>query len=694
MFIRLACCRLLRHQKLIYISIFISFLLSFVYVVVLPHAIKLLQKPSKIQEVSQYVIPKDSPTVPTNSRCTFYDCFNIYRCGHKFNGDFKVYVYPMARHVDQDFIPIGGKMSKEYHTILNTIVESQYYTKNPEEACVFVPPIDTLNQNRFRVKETSQALALLPHWNDGQNHLIFNMVPGTAPDYKTFVELSIGKAMVAGVGFDSWTYRSSFDISIAIYSNLAISLSNDYTFKYRTTFITTVQTNLHNNFITSLKSIEKQKSMIRVIEPCSHSGQNKTIVCHKNITYNYIDIFTDSVFCLILPGPRLIDTVLIDALAAGCIPIVAINHVVLPFFEVIDWKRAIIVWSETELNALLDIVSGIPLDRRKDMSAQGRWLYKTYLSSLKIITMTTLKILSQRLHPHNSDFYENWNLRPNPVSARNPLFLPYMSDSSGFTAIILSYDRIDSLFTLINMISKAPSLQKIIVVWNNQLKSPPHFSEWPKIDVSLKVVQTTSNKLSNRFFPYREIETEAILSLDDDILMLTSDEIEFGFQVWKEFPDHIVGFPSRTHVWNNKTNTWKYESEWKNEISMVLTGAAFYHKYWNQAYTYIMPNNIKQWVDDHMNCEDIAMNFLVSNTTNKAPIKVTPKKKFKCPQCTNTEMLSADQGHMAIRTSCVNMFAAIYGRMPLKTVEYRVDPVLYKDAFPKKLKRYNNVGEL
>ncbi len=23
---------------------------------------------------------------------------------------------------------------------------------------------------------------------------------------------------------------------------------------------------------------------------------------------------------------------------------------------------------------------------------------------------------------------------------------------------------------------------------------------------------------------------------------------------------------------------WKYESEWTNEVSMVLTGAAFYHK--------------------------------------------------------------------------------------------------------------------
>lgn len=56
-------------------------------------------------------------------------------------------------------------------------------------------------------------------------------------------------------------------------------------------------------------------------------------------------------------------------------------------------------------------------------------------------------------------------------------------------------------------------------------------TDWPKTEVPLKIVQTTANKLSNRFFPYREIETEAVLSLDDDIIMLTLDEIEFGFQV-------------------------------------------------------------------------------------------------------------------------------------------------------------------
>lgn len=170
--------------------------------------------------------------------------------------------------------------------------------------------------------------------------------------------------------------------------------------------------------------------------------------------------------------------------------------------------------------------------------------------------------------------------------------------------------------------------------------------------------------------------------------------ITFRYEVWREFPDHIVGFPSRIHVWDNTTMRWHYESEWTNQISMVLTGAAFHHKYWSHMYTYAMPGDIKNWVDDHMNCEDIAMNFLVANITNNPPIKVTPRKKFKCPECTNTEMLSADLNHMRERSACIDRFSKIYGRMPLRTVEFRADPVLFRDNFPEKLKRYNDIGSL
>lgn len=64
----------------------------------------------------------------------------------------------------------------------------------------------------------------------------------------------------------------------------------------------------------------------------------------------------------------------------------------------------------------------------------------------------------------------------------------------------------------------------------------PAESLWPKIGVPLKVVRTKENKLSNRFFPYDEIETEAVLAIDDDIIMLTSDELQFGYEVRKRPP--------------------------------------------------------------------------------------------------------------------------------------------------------------
>lgn len=75
---------------------------------------------------------------------------------------------------------------------------------------------------------------------------------------------------------------------------------------------------------------------------------------------------------------------------------------------------------------------------------------------------------------------------------------------------------------------------------------------FPKIGKPLKVIRTKANKLSNRFYPYEEIETEAILTIDDDIIMLTADELDFGYEVWREFPDRIVGkkisFPSSLSI--------------------------------------------------------------------------------------------------------------------------------------------------
>jgi glucuronyl/N-acetylglucosaminyl transferase EXT2 len=49
---------------------------------------------------------------------------------------------------------------------------------------------------------------------------------------------------------------------------------------------------------------------------------------------------------------------------------------------------------------------------------------------------------------------------------------------------------------------------------------------------------------------------------------------------------------------------------------------------------------------------------------------------------------------MMERSQCIDRFSSIYGSMPLQTVEFRADPVLYKDSFPEKLKRFNDIGSL
>lgn len=70
--------------------------------------------------------------------------------------------------------------------------------------------------------------------------------------------------------------------------------------------------------------------------------------------------------------------------------------------------------------------------------------------------------------PHESVLLQKWG------SVSNPLFLPLIPpQSQGFTAIVLTYDRVESLFRVITEVSKVPSLSKLLVVWNNQNKNPP-----------------------------------------------------------------------------------------------------------------------------------------------------------------------------------------------------------------------------
>ncbi|GBL56098.1 Exostosin-2, partial [Araneus ventricosus] len=78
----------------------------------------------------------------------------------------------------------------------------------------------------------------------------------------------------------------------------------------------------------------------------------------------------------------------------------------------------------------------------------------------------------QKLTLRKNVKYCKW--RKVTVRVSPPLFLPTIAPKSqGFTAVILTYDRLESLFQVILKVVQAPSLAKVLVVWNNQVKSPP-----------------------------------------------------------------------------------------------------------------------------------------------------------------------------------------------------------------------------
>lgn len=99
---------------------------------------------------------------PRNEKCTYWDCFNVYRCGQSGHDRITIYVYPLRKYVDARGVPATEVMSQEFYTILETIINSKYYTADPSKACIFVPSIDLLSQNRFQPNITSRALNLLP----------------------------------------------------------------------------------------------------------------------------------------------------------------------------------------------------------------------------------------------------------------------------------------------------------------------------------------------------------------------------------------------------------------------------------------------------------------------------------------------------------------------------------------------------
>ena len=126
-------------------------------------------------------------------------------------------------------------------------------------------------------------------------------------------------------------------------------------------------------------------------------------------------------------------------------------------------------------------------------------------------------------------------------------------------------------------------------------------------------------------------------------------------------------------------NAYHYIYNPKHEYSMVLTNAGFYHRKWNYILINQMPGGIKDLVKKWVNCEDIAMNFLISSHCGeKGAIYVMPKtppnhfSKYK-------ESLSGRKSHQQQRDVCVTYFIKHYNTMPIHVKSVTKTALMVKD---------------
>ncbi|GMT30915.1 hypothetical protein PFISCL1PPCAC_22212 [Pristionchus fissidentatus] len=242
-------------------------------------------------------------------------------------------------------------------------------------------------------------------------------------------------------------------------------------------------------------------------------------------------------------------------------------------------------------------------------------------------------------------------------------------DAEQFTVVILTYNRDDSLVTILKLLNNCPYLNKVIIVWNNPDRKPE--DAWPTLHVPIEFIFPEKNSLLNRFIPYDEIETEAIVSLDDD-QNFSHSELVFAFRVWREHRDRLVGFPERyTHMQYGKG---KYGLSAVCEYSLILTGFAFMHKEFLYEFTYNQHPSILEHIEKNRNCEDIAMNFLVAHLSRKPPVRMIKKTSSENPQGKQTSGLSGNSTHYSVRSDCVQLFSEIYGYNPLLQSQHQAVP--------------------
>ncbi|XP_015340959.1 exostosin-like 1 isoform X1 [Marmota marmota marmota] len=615
-----------------------------------------------LQSFSQPEEPtEDAPACPRSphgGRCTWGTCFDTSRC----RDGLKVFVYPAA-----------GPTSEMHHRVTASLEGSRYVASSPAEACLLL----FLSSDT----PTGGCSPEPPHWNSGSNHLVLSLHSAPCPWAS-----QLGRAMVAEASPKVDTFRPGFDVALPLLPE-AHPLRGGAPGQL---WQHSPQPGL------ALLAVAEKMGRWRPADVYSppvgwdghceqDSGAEPTLPGERP---------PNATFCLI-PGHHTEAWRFLQALQAGCIPVLLSPCWELPFSEVIDWTKAAIIVDDRLPLQVLSALQEMSPARVLALRQQTQFLWDAYFSSVEKVIWTTLEIIQDRFFGAPTHPSLLWNSPPGALLARptfslSPQEFPFYHLQLGsrpegrFSTLIWVGPPGQAPLKLIQAVAGSQHCAQILVLWSSDRPVP---SRWPETAVPLTVIEGR-RKVSDRFFPYSAISTDAILSLDAHTNLSTS-EVDFAFSVWQSFPERMVGFLTCSHFWDEARGGWGYTAEMANEFSMVLSTAAFYHRYYHTLFTHSLPKALRTMADEAPTCVDVLMNFLVAAVTKLPPIKV-PYGKQPLGAVALAPGGPGPEPQPSV-PDCINQMAAEFGHMPLVSSRVRLDPVLFKDPVSVQRKKYRSL---
>ncbi|XP_062214953.1 glucosamine inositolphosphorylceramide transferase 1-like [Phragmites australis] len=284
----------------------------------------------------------------------------------------------------------------------------------------------------------------------------------------------------------------------------------------------------------------------------------------------------------------------------------------------------------------------------------GRINYRTWKGRVCIAGIILILVVLTCIGTHYI-YGGNGSEDPYPIKGRY----------SQFTLLTMTYDsRLWNLKMFVEHYSKCTSVREIVVVWN---KGRPPVQGELKSMVPVRVRVENKNTLNNRFNIDREIKTRAVMELDDDIMM-TCDDLERGFKIWREHPDRIVGYYPRLAEGRPLQYRNERYARQQGGYNIILTGAAFmdyglaFKRYWSKE-----AEIGRQIVDTLFNCEDVLLNFLFANASSTSTVEyVKPAWAIDMSKFSGVAISRNTQAHYLVRSKCLAKFSEIYGNLTAK----------------------------